>query len=147
MTDGAIYSVYLRSFSPEGTFAGLEQRMPELKQLGVTTLWLMPIHPVGVKNRKGTLGSPVCRAGLLRHQSRIRHARRLHSACSHTVHAQGMKLIIDLVANHTSWDSKLIAEHPEWFTRNARGEIIAAERGLARCRGPGLQPRRACAAT
>ena len=41
-----------------------------------------------------------------------------------TVHAQGMKLIIDMVANHTSWDSKLMMEHPEWFTRNEKGEII-----------------------
>ena len=56
--DAVIYSVYLRSFSPEGTFAGLEKRVPELKALGITTLWLMPIHPVGLKNRKGTLGSP-----------------------------------------------------------------------------------------
>ena len=56
--DACIYSVYLRSFSREGNFAGLEKRIPELRKLGVTVLWLMPIHPVGLKNRKGRLGSP-----------------------------------------------------------------------------------------
>jgi len=122
--DGAIYSVYLRSFSKEGTFAGLEQRLPELKRLGVTTLWLMPIHPVGVKHRKGTLGSPYAVQdyyGINPEFGTLADFRRLVQA----VHAQGLKVIIDLVANHTSWDSKLIAEHPEWFTRNAKGEIIA----------------------
>ncbi len=122
--DGAIYSVYLRSFSPEGTFAGLEKRIPELKQLGVTTLWLMPIHPVGLKNRKGTLGSPYAVQdyyGINPEFGTLDDFTRLLA----TVHAQGMKLIIDLVANHTSWDSKLLGEHPGWFTKNVKGEIIA----------------------
>ena len=56
--DAVIYEVYLRSFSKEGTLKALEVRIPELKKLGVTILWLMPIHPVGKIHRKGTLGSP-----------------------------------------------------------------------------------------
>lgn len=122
--DGAIYSVYLRSFSPEGTFGGLERRISELKALGVTTIWLMPVHPVGVKNRKGTLGSPYAVQdyyGINPEFGTLDDFKKLLAA----VHAQGMKLIIDLVANHTSWDSKLIVEHPEWFAKNAKGEIIA----------------------
>ncbi len=121
--DGAIYSVYLRSFSPEGTFAGLERRLTELRDLGVTTLWLMPIHPVGLKNRKGTLGSPYAVQdyyGINPEFGTLADFRRLVQR----VHAEGMKIIIDLVANHASWDSKLIEEHPEWFTHNERGEIL-----------------------
>ncbi len=121
--DGAIYSVYLRSFSKEGTFTGLEQRLPELKRLGVKTLWLMPIHPVGVKHRKGSLGSPYAVQdyyGINPEFGTLADFRRL----VHAVHALGLKVIIDLVANHTSWDSKLITEHPEWFTRDARGEMV-----------------------
>ena len=121
--DGAIYSVYLRSFSSEGTFAGLEQRLPELKRLGVTTLWLMPIHPVGVKHRKGTLGSPYAVQdyyGINPEFGTLTDFRRLVDAA----HGTGLKVIIDMVANHTSWDSKLITAHPEWFTKNARGEIL-----------------------
>ena len=121
--DATIYSVYLRSFSPEGTFAGLEKRVPELKNLGVSVLWLLPIHPVGVKNRKGTLGSPYA----VKDYYAIDPAYGTMAEFKHlltTVKKNGMRLIIDLVANHTAWDSKLIAEHPEWFTRDPHGNII-----------------------
>ncbi len=120
--DACMYSVYLRSFSKEGNFAGLEKRIPELKELGVTVLWLMPIHPVGVKNRKGTLGSPYAVQdyyGINPEFGTMKDFKKLLAA----VHKSGMKLIIDLVANHTSWDSKLINEHPEWFTKDAKGNI------------------------
>ena len=122
--DGTIYSVYLRSFSPEGTFGGLEKRIPELQHLGVTTIWLMPIHPVGLKNRKGSLGSPYAVRdyyGINPEFGTLDDFRHLLSA----VHAGGMKLIIDLVANHTSWDSRLIQEHPAWFTKDAAGTIVS----------------------
>ena len=121
--DGVIYSVYLRSFSSEGTFAGLEKRLPELKVLGITTLWLMPIHPIGVKNRKGPLGSPYSIQdyyGINPEFGTLDDFRHLVEA----VHARGMKVIIDLVANHTSWDSRLMQEHPEWFTKDSAGVII-----------------------
>lgn len=122
--DAVIYSVYLRSFSPEGTFAGLEKRLPELRKLGVTVLWLMPIHPVGVKNRKGTLGSPYSIQdyyGINPEFGTMADFKHLLTA----THRNGMKLIIDLVANHTSWDSKLITEHPAWFTHDSTGKIVA----------------------
>jgi cyclomaltodextrinase / maltogenic alpha-amylase / neopullulanase len=122
--DGAIYCVYLRSFSPEGTFAGLERRLSELKDLGVNIVWLMPIHPVGEKRRKGNLGSPYAVRdyyGINPEFGTMDDFKRLVAA----VHTNGMKLIIDLVANHTSWDSKLLVEHPEWFSRNAKGQIVA----------------------
>ncbi|MFN0137310.1 MAG: alpha-amylase family glycosyl hydrolase [Phycisphaerae bacterium] len=120
--DGVIYSAYLRSASPEGTFAGLERRLDELATLGVSILWLLPIHPVGVVGRKGSLGSP--------YAVRDFHAvnpefgtlddfRRLLAAA----HQRGMKLIIDLVANHTSWDNPLIEQHPDWFSRGGDGKI------------------------
>jgi len=121
--DAVIYEVYLRSFSKEGTLAGLERRLHELKNLGATVLWLMPIHPVGIKNRKGNLGSPYSIQDYYAVNPEfgtLNDFKRLVSA----VHKQGMKIIIDLVANHTSWDSKLMMEHSEWFTRDEHGEII-----------------------
>ncbi len=121
--DACIYSVYLRSFSQEGNFAGLEKRIPELKKLGVTVLWLMPIHPVGVKNRKGRLGSPYAVQDYYGFNPEFGTKENFEHLLS-TVHKHGMKLIIDLVANHTSWDSKLITEHPDWFTKDEKGNIV-----------------------
>lgn len=121
---GVIYEIYTRSFSPEGNFAGIEKRLPDLNKLGVTILWLMPIHPVGLLNRKGTLGSPYSiqdyyavnpEFGTLDDFKRL--VKRAHEF--------GFHLIIDLVANHTAWDSKLIKEHPEWFTKDGAGNIIS----------------------
>ncbi|RPH37752.1 hypothetical protein EHM92_01875 [bacterium] len=122
--DAVIYSVYLRSFSPEGTFAGLERRLPELQELGTTVLWLLPIHPVGEKNRKGSLGSPYSVRDYFAINPEfgtMSDFRRLVAA----VHKSGMKIIIDLVANHASWDSKLIQEHPQWFVHDASGKIVS----------------------
>ncbi len=122
--EATVYSVYVRSFSPEGTFASLERCLPELKKLGVTVLWLLPIHPVGVKNRKGTLGSPYSVRdyyGINPEFGTMADFKRLLA----TVHREGLKLIIDLVANHTSWDSWLLANHPGWFTHDAAGAIVS----------------------
>jgi len=121
--DATIYSVYLRSFSPGGNFAGLEKRLPELRQSGVTVLWLMPIHPVGTKNRKGPLGSPYAVRdyyGINPEFGTLQDFKHLLAAAKRN----GLKVIIDLVANHTSWDSKLITEHPEWFTRGTDNAIV-----------------------
>ena len=121
---GVIYEINTRSFSPAGNFAGVEKRLPELKKLGVTILWIMPIHPVGVLNRKGPLGSRYSvqdyyainpEFGTLDDFQRL-----VNSA-----HALGFHLIIDLVANHTAWDSKLIKEHPDWFTKDSAGNIVS----------------------
>ena len=121
--DAVIYSVYLRSFSPEGTFAGLQRRLPELKSMGVTVVWLLPIHPVGFTNRKGSLGSPYAVQdfyGINPEFGTLEDFRALVQATD----VQGMKLIIDLVANHTSWGSRLMADHPEWFTKDSAGKIV-----------------------
>ncbi len=122
--DAVIYSVYLRSFSHEGTFDGLKKRLPELKNLGVTVLWLMPIHPVGEKHRKGTLGSPYSVRDYYGINPEFGTMADFKSLLTEA-HAMGLKVIIDLVANHTSWDSKLITEHPDWFSKDSSGAIVS----------------------
>ena len=122
--DAVIYEVYLRSFSKEGTFRGLELRLPELKSLGVTVVWLMPIHPVGELGRKGRLGSPYSVQDYYGINPEFGTLDDFKSLVN-SVHQQGMKIIIDLVANHTSWDSKLLFEHPEWFKTNKEGAIVS----------------------
>ncbi len=122
--DAVIYEVYLRSFSPEGSFAALERRLPELKALGVTVVWLMPVHPVGVVKRKGSLGSPYAVRDFHAVNPEFGSMDDFRSLVAAT-HAHGMRIIIDLVANHTAWDNPLITEHPEWYTHDATGRIIA----------------------
>jgi glycosidase len=124
--DAVIYSVYLRSFSREGTFEGLRERIPALKEMGVTVVWLLPIHPIGVVKRKGTLGSPYSVQdyyGVNPEFGTLEEFR----ALVRSVHAEGMHLILDLVANHTAWDSRLLEEHPEWFSHDTSGAIVSPD--------------------
>ncbi|MFQ5491583.1 MAG: alpha-amylase family glycosyl hydrolase, partial [Phycisphaerae bacterium] len=120
--DAVIYEVYLRSFSTEGTFKGLEHRLDELKNLGVTVLWLMPVHPVGQVKRKGTLGSPYSVKDFYAVNDEFGRMEDFKSLLS-AVHQRGMKLIIDWVANHTAWDNPLVTQHPDWYHRDEQGQI------------------------
>lgn len=117
-----MYSVYVRQFSREGTFQKLREALPRIRDLGVDIVWLLPIHPVGEKTRKGALGSPYA----------IRDYRAVNPEFGtledfrdlvDAVHALGMKCIIDVVYNHTSPDSVLSREHPEWFYHKPDGSF------------------------
>lgn len=122
VSDAVIYEVYLRSFSSLGDFRGLRRRLDDLRALGVTVIWLMPIHPVGKLRRKGTLGSPYAVAdyhGVNPEFGTLDDFKSLLDAA----HERGLRLIIDLVANHTAWDNPLVREHPDWFARDQHGEI------------------------
>ena len=120
---GIIYEVYTRAFSKEGNFEGVEKKLPELKQLGVTILWLMPIHPVGEEKRKGTVGSPYSVKDYYGINPEFGNLDDFKGLVKKS-HEQGLKIIIDLVANHTSWDSKMFTEHPEWFTKDSTGKSV-----------------------
>jgi cyclomaltodextrinase / maltogenic alpha-amylase / neopullulanase len=119
--DGVIYEIYPRAFSPGGNFKGITRELDRLKQLGVTILWLMPIHPIGQEKKKGTIGSPYAVRdyyGINPDYGSKDDLKRLISEA----HRRGMKVIIDIVANHTSWDSVLM-KHPEWYKHDAKGQI------------------------
>ncbi len=122
--DAIIYEVYLRSFSKEGTLKALESRILEIKKLGTTVVWLMPIHPVGKIHRKGLLGSPYSVQDYYAINPEFGTLDDFKSLVN-TFHQQGLKIIIDLVANHTAWDNPMLREHPEWYTHNASGKIIS----------------------
>jgi cyclomaltodextrinase / maltogenic alpha-amylase / neopullulanase len=123
VSNAVIYEVYLRSFSKEGTFKALEARIPELQKLGVTVVWLMPIHPVGKQNRKGSLGSPYSVQDYYAVNPEFGTLDDFKSLVR-TIHHAGLKIIIDLVANHTAWDNPMLKEHPAWYTHDASGKII-----------------------
>ena len=117
-----MYSVFVRQYSREGTFRKVQEDLPRIRALGTDIIWLLPIHPIGEKNRKGTLGSPYAirdyRAVNPEYGTREDFVRLVEA-----IHAQGMKCIIDVVYNHTSPDSVLAAEHPEWFYHKPDGSF------------------------
>ena len=117
-----IYEVNLRQYSPGGTIREFRQHLPRLKELGAGILWFMPIQPIGVLNRKGTLGSYYS----------IQNYRELDPSYGtlqeftdlvQEVHSMGMFVILDWVANHTAWDHHWVNEFPAFYTRNEAGEV------------------------
>lgn len=117
-----MYSVFVRNHSPEGTFEGVRRDLERIKALGVDIIWLMPIHPIGEKCRKGSLGSPYAirdYRAVNPDYGTLEDFRRLADG----IHALGMRCIIDVVYNHTSPDSCLAQEHPEWFYRRPDGNF------------------------
>jgi glycosidase len=120
--DAVIYQINTRQFTPEGNFAAAEKQLPRLRQLGVDILWLMPVQPIGEKNRKGSLGSPYSirdYRGVNPEFGNLDDLQRFITAA----HDQGFYVILDWVANHTAWDNPLVEQHPEWFRRNAAGSF------------------------
>lgn len=109
-----IYQIFTRNYSSEGTFKRVEEDLPRIKELGIDIVYLLPIHEIGEINRKGTYGSPYS-------------IKDYYSICSmygtledfkslvNKVHEYGMKVILDMVFNHTSYDNVLIKEHPDYY--------------------------------
>ena len=118
-----IYEVNTRQYTPEGTFKAFQKQLPRLKKMGVDIIWMMPINPIGVKNRKGTLGSYYS----IQNYEKINPEYGTETDFKNLVseaHKLGMHVIIDWVANHTSWDNVWIKSHPDWYTKDSLGNII-----------------------
>jgi glycosidase len=119
-----IYEVNIRQYTKEGTFKAFEKCLPQLKDMGVGILWIMPIHPIGEINRKGTLGSSYSVKDYLAVNPEYGNLDDFKELVKKT-HELGMYIIIDWVANHTSWDNKLAVEHPDWYNKDSDGNFIA----------------------
>lgn len=122
LRSSVVYEIFPRNFSQEGTLNAITARLDELNDLGVNILWLMPIHPIGEKMKKGTIGSPFA----------VRDFYAINPDYGTTndfkrlveeAHKRNMKVVMDIVAGQTSWDSVLMA-HPDFYLKNAKGEII-----------------------
>lgn len=120
--DAVLYQINTRQFTSEGTFTAAEKHLPRLKALGVDILWLMPIQEIGVKNRKGELGSPYSIRDYYSVNPELGDFDSLKEFIG-KAHELGMYVILDWVANHTSWDNPLVEQHPEWYSRNVKGEF------------------------
>lgn len=117
-----MYSVYVRNYSEEGTFQAVEKDLDRIKKLGTDIIWLMPIHPVGEQARKGTLGSPYAISDYRKVNPEFGTLEDLKSLVN-AIHEKGMKCIIDVVYNHTSPDSWLVENHPEFFYKKPDGSM------------------------
>lgn len=117
-----IYSVYVRNHTEEGTFRAVIPDLERIKALGTDIIWFMPVHPIGEKGKKGSLGCPYANRDYRTVNpcyGTMEDFRELVSA----VHEHGMRCMIDVVYNHTSPDSVLTAEHPEFFYRKPDGSF------------------------
>ena len=124
--DGVIYEIYPRVFSAAGNFNGVTARLDDLKTTGVDILWLMPVNPIGIQGKKGSIGSPYA----VRDYYGINPAYGTKADLKRLVaeaHKRGMKVITDQVLNHTAWDNKLIKSHPEFYKHDKDGKILYPE--------------------
>lgn len=124
--DAVIYQINTRQFTSEGTFKAAQAQLPRLAAMGVDIIWLMPIHPIGEANRKGSLGSPYA----------VRDYRAVNPelgseadfrAFVNEAHRLGLKVILDWVANHSAYDNPLTLSHPEWYTRTPEGALMSPQ--------------------
>lgn len=117
-----MYSVFARNHTSQGTFQALRGDLQRIRDLGVDVIWLMPIHPIGEKARKGSLGSPYAIRDYRAVNPEYGTLQDLKELVA-DIHKLGMKCIIDVVYNHTSPDSVLASSHPDWFYRKPDGSF------------------------
>ena len=121
--DAVIYQIWERAYSQKGDFNSITADLDRIKDLGVDVLWLMPVHPIGQVKKKGSVGSPYAVKdyyGINPDYGTTADLKRLIAES----HKRGLKVIIDVVVNHTAWDNALIKEHPEYYKKNDKDEII-----------------------
>lgn len=119
-----IYEVNIRQFTDEGTFNAFKEHLPRLKEMGVDILWIMPIHPVGEKNRKGSLGSYYAVKDYQDVNPEFGTKEDFQSVVDEA-HKLGMHVILDWVANHSAWDNVWVEDHPEWYELDSAGKLVS----------------------
>ncbi|MEX2154704.1 MAG: alpha-amylase family glycosyl hydrolase, partial [Gemmatimonadaceae bacterium] len=123
--NAAIYEVNVRQFTPEGTFAAMQKHLPRLDSLGVDILWLMPVQPIGKKNRKGSLGSYYSIADYTSTNPEF-GTKTDFKALVGAAHGLGLKVILDWVPNHTAFDHPWTTQHKSYYTLRPDGSISVA---------------------
>ena len=110
-----IYEIYVRNHGPHGTFADVEADLPRIRSMGVDIVWFMPIHPIGAAQPKGRPGLPLLHRGLPRQVNPEYGTREDFARLIETAHALGLKVMIDVVYNHTAHDSRAGGGAPRWY--------------------------------
>lgn len=118
--NATLYELNIRQFSEEGSFRAVESQLPRLKKMNIDIIWLMPVQPIGELHRKGSLGSYYSVKDYLKVNPEFGTEEDFRSLVK-AIHDQGMYVILDWVANHTSWDNKLVTQHPDWYMKSRKG--------------------------
>ncbi len=118
-----IYEVNVRQYTPEGTFNAFAKHLPRLKDMGIQTLWFMPVTPISLINRKGTLGSYYASSDYMAVNPEFGTLSDFKKTVA-KAHKLGFKVMIDWVANHTGWDHVWTKSNPEFFSRNSEGQFL-----------------------
>ena len=122
--DTVVYEMNIRQYTPEGTFAAAQAQLPRLERLGVDIIWLMPIYPIGEKERKGTLGSYYAVRDYCAVNPEFGTMEDFESFLA-AAKARGFRVILDWVANHTSPDAVWIDSEPaDWYERDSLGNTV-----------------------
>jgi len=124
----AVYELNIRQFSQAGNLKAVQRRLPAIKELGAGIIWLMPIYPIGEKNRKGTLGSYYSVKDYRKVNPEFGTMQDLKDLAAQA-HRIGLYVILDWVANHTAWDNPLTQTHPEWYTHDSLGNFVSPVKG------------------
>lgn len=124
INNAVIYEVNLRQGSPTRDLKGMQLQLPRLKDLGVDVLWLMPIHPISEKNRKGELGSYYAVKDYKEVNPEFGNLQDMKEFVR-TAHSLGMKVIIDEVCNHTGCDNIWLSQSPDFYAKDKKGNLIS----------------------
>jgi len=119
-----IYEVNIRQYTPEGTINAFRGHLPRLKDMGVSIIWIMPVQPIGEKNRKGTLGSYYSIKNYTEVNSEFGTLDDFKSLVI-DAHRLDMRVLLDWVANHSSWDNIWTEKHPDFYKKDENGNFIS----------------------
>ena len=122
MNDSVMYEVNFRQYTEEGTFDAFREQLPRLQELGVEVLWFMPIHEISITNRNGSLGSyySITDYYSINHEfGNLQDFQELVTEAK----SMGFRIIMDIVFDHTGWDSLWITNHPEYYIQQ-NGQIV-----------------------
>jgi glycosidase len=118
----SVYQVFARNYSAKGTLQAVTGDLPRIAAMGFGWVYLTPVHCTGIRGRKGTLGSPYA----------VRDYRSVDPslgtmddflALSEEAHRLGMRVMMDIVINHSSPDNVWVQQHPEYYLKNSDGSI------------------------
>jgi len=118
--NATLYELNIRQFSENSSFRSVEDQLPRLKKMGIDIIWLMPVQPIGELHRKGSLGSYYSVKDYWSVSPEFGTEDDFKSLVT-AIHNHGMYVIIDWVANHTSWDNDMVIKNPDWYMKSRKG--------------------------